>query len=142
MGRHLKQNEITGIMRDIAVGKSDGEIMCSWGISYSSMRRCFVAAQLVKKRATFEEIRAAVSSYVISATIAEWVIYEIDRLKREEEEAASVAENAMVDLENAAVESARRAPNPDEIIYSLMRIEDLLGKLLECWGGAVDGGKI
>lgn len=141
MGRHLKHDEITGIMHDIAAGKSEVEIMCSWDISYSSMRRCLVAARLVKKRATFEEIRKAVATYVISSTIAEWVTEEIDRIKREEEEKASVAENAMVALENEAVDSARRVLNPDEIIYSLMRIEELLGKLLVCWGGE-DVGKV
>ena len=142
MGKHIKPEEVAGIVRDIQDGKKYTEIMYSWDISYSTFCRMRVAMKLVEKRATPEEIYAHISNFSISATIADWVTEEIDRIKREEEEAARVAENAIVELENAAVESARRVLNPDEIIYSLMRIEDLLGKMLECWGGAVDGGKV
>lgn len=141
MGKHIKPEEITGIVRDIQAGKKYTEVMYSWDISYSTFCRIRVAMKLVERRATPEEICEHLSNFSISAPMFDWVTGEIDRIKREEEEAARVAKSAMVELENAAVESARRALNPDEIIYSLMRIEDLLGKLLVCWGGE-DGSKV
>lgn len=141
MGKHIKPEEITGIVRDIQEGKKYTEVMCSWDISHSTLCRIRVAMKLVERRATTKEIYEHLSKFSISAPLADWVTEEIDRIKREEEEAASVAKSAMVELENAAVESARRVLNPDEIIYSLMRIEDLLGKLLACWGGE-DGSKV
>lgn len=141
MGKHLTKDTINGIVMDIRAGKKQSEILYTWDIGYSTYRRVSLAMTLVEKRATADDIYNHMASYSLSTTIADWVTGEIGRIKREEEEAARVAKNAMVELENAAVESARRVLNPDEIIYSLMRIEELLGKLLVCWEGA-DGGKV
>ena len=140
-GKHLDRALIAGVARDIQDEEKYVNIMYRWDISHGTLNRIHRGVRLIKKRADPAEIAKAIASNSITGSIADWVTSEIDRIKREEEEAARVAENAIVELESVAVESARSVINPDEIIYSLMRIEDLLGKLLVCWGGA-DGGKV
>lgn len=138
--KHLTKAEISGIVIDLRAGKPTYEIMGSWDVSAATVEKVGLAKRLAEERASADRIASYAVTHSISEKMIEWIAEEIDRLKAEELR-TPLTEPEIVELENNALQESARA-NPDEIIYSLTRIEDLLGKLLECWVVGTSGGKV